>query len=292
MYLTGMGTMMSTYFQITTVLISVPSVILLTGLMISLWGGSIRFTPQMLFASAFLPMFGIGGLTGLPLAFTFIDLALHDTYYVIGHFHYVVAPGTIFALFAGIYHWYPKATGRKMNEFLGKLHFWPSLLGMNMIFAPMFIQGMGGFHRRWYDGGKYFEQTSSASNWFTEFTSSFFSIFGMDVPNNLFGLNVMMSVGAFVLALGQVPFILNFFLSIKGGKEAGSDNPWNATTLEWAAPTPPPHGNFDFEPVVVRGPYEYSVPGMEQDFFPQWESEPGKRAEPSAAPVPAVTAHH
>jgi cytochrome c oxidase subunit 1 len=179
-----------------------------------------------------------------------------------------------------------------MNEFLGKLHFWPSLLGMNMIFAPMFIQGMGGFHRRWYDGGKYFEQTSSASNWFTEFTSSFFSIFGMDVPNNLFGLNVMMSVGAFVLALGQVPFILNFFLSIKGGKEAGSDNPWNATTLEWAAPTPPPHGNFDFEPVVVRGPYEYSVPGMEQDYFPQWESEPGKRAEPSAAPVPAVTAHH
>lgn len=290
MYLTGMGTMISTYFQITTVLISVPSVILLTGLMISLWGGSIRFTPQMLFASAFLPMFGIGGLTGLPLAFTFIDLALHDTYYVIAHFHYVVAPGTIFALFAGVYHWYPKVTGRFMNDFLGKLHFWPSLLGMNMIFAPMFIQGMAGFHRRWYDGGKYFEQTSGASNWFTELNSNFFGLFGMDVANNLLGLNVLVSFGAFILALGQVPFILNFFLSIKGGKKVENDNPWHATTLEWAAPTPPPHGNFDFEPVVVRGPYEYSVPGVSQDYFPQWESELGKRAESSAAPAPAV--HH
>jgi cytochrome c oxidase subunit 1 len=292
MYLTGMGTMISTYFQITTVLISVPSVILLTGLMISLWGGSIRFTPQMLFASAFLPMFGIGGLTGLPLAFTFIDLALHDTYYVIAHFHYVVAPGTIFALFAGVYHWYPKVTGRIMNDFLGKLHFWPSLLGMNMIFAPMFIQGMAGFHRRWYDGGKYFEQTSGASNWFTELNSNFFALFGMEVSNSLLGLNVLVSFGAFILAIGQVPFILNFFLSVKGGKKVESDNPWNATTLEWAAPTPPPHGNFDFEPVVVRGPYEYSVPGMDQDYFPQWESEPGKRAEPSAAPAPAAAAHH
>ena len=293
MYLTGMGTMMSTYFQITTVLISVPSVILLTGLMISLYGGSIRFTPQMLFASAFLPMFGIGGLTGLPLAFTFIDLALHDTYYVIGHFHYVVAPGSIFAFFAGVYHWYPKATGRKMNDFLGKLHFWPSLVGMNLVFAPMFIQGMGGFHRRWYDGGKYFEQTSSASNWFTELTSGFFGLFGMEVPNNLLGLNVLMTFGAIILMLGQVPFILNFFLSIKGGQKVTSDNPWNCTTLEWATPTPPPHGNFTFDIVAVRGPYEYSVPGMSQDYFPQWESEPGKAAEPSSVPAaPATAAHH
>lgn len=292
MYLTGMGTMMSTYFQITTVLISVPSVILLTGLMISLWGGSIRFTPQMLFASAFLPMFGIGGLTGLPLAFTFIDLALHDTYYVIGHFHYVVAPGTIFGLFAGVYHWYPKATGRIMNDFLGKLHFWPSLIGMNLIFAPMFIQGMGGFHRRWYDGGKYFEQTSSASNWVTELTSWTFGLFGMNVPNNLLGLNVLMTFGAIILMLGQVPFILNFWLSIKGGKKVESDNPWHCTTLEWATPTPPPHGNFTFDIVAVRGPYEYSVPGVAQDYLPQWESEPGKAALPSAVPAPAAAAHH
>jgi cytochrome c oxidase subunit I len=268
MYLTGMGTMMSTYFQITTVLISVPSVILLTCLMISLWGGSIRFNTQMLFASAFLPMFGIGGLTGLPLAFNFIDLALHDTYYVIGHFHYVVAPGTIFALFAGVYHWFPKLTGRFMSDKLGRLHFWPSLLGMNLVFAPMFIQGMAGFHRRWYDGGKYFEQTSADWLW----------------------LNEVMSIGAFILAIGQIPFIWNVFSSIKGGKKIPNDNPWGATTLEWATPTPPPHGNFTFDVTAERGPYEYSVPGAAEDFTPQWAVEGGK---PAAAPAPVpAQAHH
>ncbi|MCX6836248.1 MAG: cbb3-type cytochrome c oxidase subunit I [Verrucomicrobia bacterium] len=276
MYLTGMGTMMSTYFQITTVLISVPSVVLLTCLMVSLWGGSIRFNTQMLFASAFLPMFGIGGLTGLPLAFAFIDLALHDTYYVIGHFHYVVAPGTIFALFAGVYHWYPKITGRFMSDRLGKWHFWPSLIGMNLVFAPMFIQGMAGFHRRWYDGGKYFENTSGFQNWSTTLTHKIGGFFGFNIPDNMLSLNIVMSVGAFILALGQVPFIINFWFSIKGGKKIENDNPWGATTLEWATPTPPPHGNFLFEPVAHRGPYEYSVPGHGADFFPQWETEQGK----------------
>ena len=276
MYLTGMGTMMSTYFQITTVLISVPSVVLLTCLMVSLWGGSIRFNTQMLFASAFLPMFGIGGLTGLPLAFAFIDLALHDTYYVIGHFHYVVAPGTIFALFAGVYHWYPKITGRFMSDRLGKWHFWPSLIGMNLVFAPMFIQGMAGFHRRWYDGGKYFENTSGFQNWSTTLTHNIGGFFDFNIPDNMLSLNIVMSVGAFILALGQVPFIINFWFSIKGGKKIENDNPWGATTLEWATPTPPPHGNFLFEPVAHRGPYEYSVPGHGADFFPQWETEQGK----------------
>lgn len=289
MYLTGMGTMMSTYFQITTVLISVPSVILLTCMMISLWGGSIRFNTQMLFASAFLPMFGIGGLTGLPLAFSFIDLAMHDTYYVIGHFHYVVAPGTIFALFAGVYHWFPKITGRYMNDKLGKLHFWPSLIGMNLVFAPMFIQGMAGFHRRWYDGGKYFENTSSMTNWSTTLTHKIGAFFGFDIPDNMLSLNIVMSIGAFILALGQVPFILNFWFSIKGGKKIENDNPWGATTMEWATPTPPPHGNFLFDPVAHRGPYEYSVPGHNTDFYPQWESEPGK---PEPIPADKVLANH
>ena len=265
MYLTGMGTMMSTYFQITTVLISVPSVVLLTCMMVSLWGGSIRFNTQMLFASAFLPMFGIGGLTGLPLAFSFIDLAMHDTYYVIGHFHYVVAPGTIFALFAGVYHWFPKFTGRFMNDKLGKLHFWPSLLGMNLVFAPMFVQGMAGF-----------QNTSGMSHWTTTLTHKIGAFFGLNIPDNMLSLNIVMSVGAFILALGQVPFIINFWFSLKGGKKATSDNPWDATTMEWATPTPPPHGNFLFDPVAHRGPYEYSVPGHATDFYPQWESEPGK----------------
>ena len=123
MFMTGMGTSMAAFFQTTTMIISIPSVVILTALIISLWGGSIRFNTPMLFAVGFLPMFGIGGLTGLPLAFNIADIPLHDTYYVIGHFHYVVAPGTIFALFAGIYYWFPKATGRKMNETLGKIHF-------------------------------------------------------------------------------------------------------------------------------------------------------------------------
>jgi cytochrome c oxidase subunit 1 len=259
MYLTGMGTVVATFFQFTTVMISIPSVILITCLMISLWGGSIRFPVPMLFATAFLPMFGIGGLTGLPLAFPFIDLFLHDTYYIIAHFHYIVAPGVLFGLFAGVYHWYPKITGRMMSTPLGHLHFWGSLVGMNVLFAPMFIQGMAGFHRRWFDGGKAFENTSLQHFKFMGWEGTFLD------------MNILISWGAWGLGLAQIPFIINFFWSMKGGKRVTSDNPWNATTLEWNTPTPPPHGNFLTTPVVYRGPYEYSVPGAAKDFSPQWE---------------------
>ncbi len=249
MYLTGMGTKISTFFQTTTMMISIPSVIILTALFISLWGGSIRFNTPMLFALAFLPMFGIGGLTGLPLGFNASDIYLHDSYYVIGHFHYVVAPGTIFGLFAGVYFWYPKATGRYMSEILGKIHFAGSFLCMNLIFAPMFVQGLKGMSRRMYDGGS--------------------TYFGNGVDPAILDLNKTITHSAILLGLFQIPFIVNFFLSLWNGKKVESDNPWQATTLDWQTPTPPPHGNFATEPVVYRGPYEYSVPGASKDFIQQ-----------------------
>lgn len=247
MFITGMGTAISAFFQITTMIISVPSVIILSALFITLYGGSIRFTTPMLFALGFLPMFGIGGLTGLPLGLAPTDIHLHDTYYVIGHFHYVVAPGTIMAMFAGIYYWYPKVTGRRMNDMLGKIHFWGTLIFMNGVFFPMFIQGMAGVSRRLWDGGELYAHAQDVIHY-----------------------NEFMSISAWLLAVAQIPFIINFFLSIKKGKEA-KENEWQATTLEWSAtPTPPlPHRNFDTIPKVYRGPYEYSVPGHSIDFLPQ-----------------------
>jgi len=262
MFMTGMGTTISAFFQTTTMIISIPSVIILSALFLSLYGASIRFNTPMLFAISFLPMFGIGGLTGLPLGLAPSDIHLHDTYYVIGHFHYVVAPGTIFALFAGIYYWFPKATGRMMNETLGKIHFWGSIVFMNLIFMPMFAQGLVGINRRLWDGGMQYAHAAPYQ-----------------------GLNVMQGYAAWAMFLFQIPFIINFFMSIRSGKPA-SKNPWDATTLEWTAPSPPPHGNFTSVPEVFRGPYEYSVPGAATDFLPQAQPDSG------GAPTPAPTAAH
>src|SRR2546428_169435 len=271
MWLTGMGSTVSAFFQTTTLLISIPSVIILSAFFISLWGGSIRFNVPMLWVTAFLPMFGIGGLTGIPLAFNSADLYLHDTYYVIAHFHYIVAPGTIFGLFAGIYYWFPKATGRRLSEFWGKVHFWPTLICMNMIFLPMFLQGMAGMHRRWYDGGQ---------GWTVSGDHTIWGLTG-------FQWNTPISWAAWIMGLAQIPFIINFFWSIKHGEKV-DDNPWEATTLEWTAPSPPPHGNFVTTPVAYRGPYEYSLPGRDRDYTMQNEPvEPAERIrrKPPAEPV-------
>jgi len=246
MFMTDMGTKMTSFFLVTTMIISIPSVILLTVMVFTLWGGSIRINTPMLFALAFLPMFGIGGVTGLPLGLAPTDIPLHDTYYVIAHFHYVVAPGSIFALFAGVYYWYPKATGRAMNEFLGKLHFWPTLICMNGIFMPMFFQGLQGLNRRMYDGGVAYAHNA-----------------------DILYLNEVISIFAWLLGLSQIPFIINFFMSLKKGRVAQA-NHWESTTLEWVAASSPPigHGNFAQAPVVYRGAYEYGAPGA-KDYVPQ-----------------------
>ncbi len=248
MFITGMGTAISAFFQVTTMIISIPSVIILSALIITLRGGSIRYSTPMLFALGFLPMFGIGGLTGLPLGLAPTDIPLHDTYYVIGHFHYVVAPGTILALFAGIYYWFPKITGRTLNDTLGKVHFWGTIIAMNGIFLPMLIQGMAGVSRRLFDGGLAYSFSEPVLHY-----------------------NVFMSISAAALFAFQIPFIVNFFMSLKGGRKVANSNHWEATTLDWSATptTPVAHGNFETVPRVYRDPYEYSVPGSELPFLSQ-----------------------
>jgi cytochrome c oxidase subunit 1 len=192
MFLTGMGTTLTGFFQITTFIISIPSVILISSLVLTLWGGSITFNTPMLFALAFLPMFGIGGLTGLPLGLAASDVTLHDTYYVVAHFHYLVAPGTVFALFAGIYYWFPTITGRALDETLGKIHFWGSFVCMNLIFMPMFAIGLMGINRRLWDAGASYAHAQPTLQWQTH-----------------------MTYAAFALAAFQIPFIWNLLRTIR-----------------------------------------------------------------------------
>ena len=246
MFLSGMSPMLGNFFLVTTMIISVPSVAILTCLIFSLKGGSIRYNVPMLFALAFLPLFGIGGLTGLPLGLTVTDIYLHDTYYVIGHFHFVVVTGSIIALLGGVYFWFPKWFGRKMNDTLGLIHFWGSTISMTGIFTPMLIMGLAGASRRLYD------PTAQLHNLVVQ------------------PLNIVSTMFAYSLALFQLPFIYNFFHSMFYGENPG-ENPWQATTLEWACPSPPPHGNFVTTPTVYRGPYEYTPHGRKSDFWPQNE---------------------
>jgi cytochrome c oxidase subunit 1 len=235
MYLTGMGTAMSTFFQVTTVIISLPSLTIGMGLLLTLWGGRIHFTTPMIFALGFLPMFALGGFTGLPLALGTTNIPLHDTNYVVGHFHYIAAPGILFALFAGIYHWFPRLTGRQLGHRLGHAHFWLSFAGMNGVFMPMLLMGLAGVNRRMYDGGISYAH-------------------GQDVHF----LQVAATHSAFLLGVAQLFFLVNLVWSLVAGRKVEA-NPWRASTLEWQPESP--------GAVVQTGPYAYDEEG--DGFTPQ-----------------------
>src|SRR5437870_8800641 len=259
MFISGMNPVLGTAFMLSTMVIAVPSAIKTFNWLGTLWGGNIRFTSPMLNAIAFVSMFVIGGLSGIFMASTPVDIYIHDTYFIVAHIHYVVFGGSIFGAFAAIYYWFPKMFGRLMNETLGKIHFAFTFIGFNWTFFPMHILGVGGHMRRIYDPTQY------------------------DFLKPFQPMNTFITYGALILGAGQLILIVNFFWSMFAGKVAGK-NPWHANTLEWEAPSPPPHGNFPGPlPTVYRGPYEYSSPLVAEDYLPQ-----ARRLEPQTA---AAAAH-
>jgi cytochrome c oxidase subunit 1 len=244
MFQSGMSPALGFSFMVTTMVIAVPSAIKTFNWLGTIWGGSIRFTTPMLNALAFVSMFVVGGLSGIFMASTPVDIFIHDTYFIVAHIHYVVFGGSVFGLFAAIYYWFPKMFGRMMNEPLGKIHFFATFIAYNCTFFPMHILGVGGMMRRIYNPMQY------------------------EFLHPLQPINVFITWSAIALGLAQIPFVINFFWSLFAGKKA-ERNPWKANTLEWVAPSPPPHGNFDAIPVVYRGPYEYSSPEVSEDYLPQ-----------------------
>ncbi len=249
-FVSGIDPRMANIFTLTTLLISVPIAEIIFLMIATLYGGSIEFKTPMLFALAFVAEFIIGGLTGIYLGATATDIYFHDTYFVVAHFHYTFVPIAIIGLFTGLYYWFPKMFGRMMCEKLGKIHFWGTVIPFNFIFIPLFILGMSGEHRRIYD--------------YRNFPD-------LNRPD-LFFLREIATVALIVMLAFQVVFIINFIRSIRKGEKAGA-NPWKANTLEWVAPSPPPHGNFATMPDVYRGPYEYATPGRKEDYWPQNEKE-------------------
>jgi cytochrome c oxidase subunit I len=245
-FVAGIDPRMAHLFTVTTLLISIPIAELTFAYIATLYGGSIEFRTPMLWALAFVAEFLIGGVTGIFLGSSGTDIYLHDSYFVVAHFHYTFFPIAIIAVFAAITYWYPKMFGRMMNETLGKIHFWGTVIPFNFIFIPLFVLGVAGQHRRIfsYQG---FAQLSTP---------------GMQ------GYRVVATTALVVMLLFQIPFLVNFFRSMVRGEKAGP-NPWRANTLEWAAASPPPHGNFAQMPHVYRGPYEYAAPGRDEDYWPQ-----------------------
>jgi len=250
MFVSGMNLMLSAVFSVSTMIIAVPSAIKTFNWLGTVWRGSIEFTTPMLFALAFVSMFVIGGLSGIFMASTPVDLFIHHTYFIVAHIHYVLFGGSIFAIFAAIYFWFPKMFGRMLDDTLGKVHFVLTFIAFNVTFFPMHNLGLGGMMRRIADPTLY------------------------EHLQQLQPLNILATWGAIMLGLSLIPFFWNVIAALRSGPKAPA-NPWHATTLEWTVPSPPPHGNFGPKiPVVYNGPYEYSVPGMDQDFLMQNEKAP------------------
>src|SRR6266567_1949389 len=249
MFISGMSPYSAMTFSILTLSIGVPSAVKTFNWLGTLWGAKIRFTTPMLFAIGFVSLFVAGGITGLVLGQTSLDFFFHDTYFVLGHFHLVMGVAAIFGMFAGVYFWFPKMFGRFMSEKLGRIHFWITFIGVYAIFVPFHAMGLLGMPRRYASFGEY------------EFLSRSHS------------LVLFVTIAAIITVAVQFVFYFNLVWSMFKGKKA-SDNPWEATTLEWTTATPPPHDNFaGVVPVVYHGPYEFSVPGAPNDFILQTEPE-------------------
>jgi cytochrome c oxidase subunit 1 len=249
MYVSGMYPAFGFFFATSTLIIAIPTAIKVYNWILTLWRGDIHLTVPMLFAIAFIVTFVNGGLTGLFLGNVVVDVPLSDTMFVVAHFHMVMGVAPILVVFGAIYHWYPKITGRMLNDVLGHVHFWVTFVGAYAIFFPMHYLGLLGVPRRYFEIGQ------------TTF-----------VPPSAETLNIFITTAALIVGVAQLVFLFNLFWSLKKGRESGP-NPWRATTLEWQTPeTPPGHGNWGKElPIVYRWAYDYSVPGAEQDFIPQNE---------------------
>ncbi|GKW49781.1 cytochrome c oxidase subunit I [Halomonas sp. NCCP-2165] len=247
MFVSGMSPYFGFLFATTTLIIAVPTAIKVYNWVLTLWRGNIRLTVPMLFAIGFLFTFVNGGLSGLFLGNVTVDVPLSDTYFVVGHFHMVMAVAPVLVIFAGLYHWYPKVTGRMFHQGLAKWHFWLTFLGTYVVYFPMHFMGFAGVPRRYYAYGE----------------STF-------IPDSVITLNMVITLAALVVAAAQLLFLINMAWSLRRGERA-DPNPWGATTLEWQTPhTPPRHGNFGERlPVVYRWAYDYSVPGASRDFLPQ-----------------------
>ena len=245
MFVSGMSPYVGEFFSIGTMLITLPSAIVGLNMMATLWGAKIRLATPMLFAVGVIALFGTGGMGGIFLGNATSDIYLHDSYFVVGHFHFMIGGVTLFGLYAGIYYWFPKMFGRMMNEALGKAHFWLTFIPFYVIFFTMHFQGLGGMPRRYY------------------------SFINFKFVSGLQDLSVLITFAAFLMGAVQLLFLFNFFQSLwKGAKAA--QNPWNAATLEWTAATPPPHGHWgETAPTVHRWAYDYSVPGAAEDHTPQ-----------------------